>query len=81
MEAGKLGTGGVSPQVTALADFGNGFQPTGAISQTAHRMRDDRGQSATADELLAQPRSGGAQPRERADMPQPSQLLRSDAPV
>ena len=81
VEADELGAGGVSPQVTALADFVNGFQPAGAISQTAHRTRSDRAPSATARELLAQLRAGGPQPRESADMPRPFQPLRPDAPV
>ena len=78
VEIGDFGISQVSPQVTALADSVNGFQPTGAMSQTAHRMREDRRQFASADEPLAQLRTGGAPPR--ANLPQPTQPLRPEAP-
>ena len=44
-------------------------------------MRDDRGQPASADEMHAQLRASGAQPREQTVMPQLSQPMRPDAPV
>ena len=42
----------VSPEVTALADFVADRRPSGAVSQTAHRMRGGEPPTTSAEELM-----------------------------